>query len=93
MARTCNHSDPANHAPSGKDQRGWTRIVCSQCNGFIGYSPEATAKEKALARFLDEGRDIRLSTVQGLADYLGLEFCKRGATKATKRATRKDRGR
>jgi len=28
----------------------------------------------ALARFLDEGRDIRLSTVQKLADYFGMRL-------------------
>jgi len=35
---------------------------------------DAGLDHTALTRFLAEGRDVRLSTVDALADYLGLEL-------------------
>ncbi len=37
---------------------------------------DADVDYMALWRFLDEDRDIRLSTVERLAEYLGLRFTK-----------------
>ena len=50
-------------------------------NGITRYAiAKATSLDHtALTRFLAEGRDVRLSTVDALADYLGLELQPRKA--------------
>ena len=47
-------------------------------SGLTRYSiaKDAGVDYYTLARFLDEGRDIRLSTVQKLAEYFGMRFTK-----------------
>ena len=43
---------------------------------------DADVDHSGLSRFLDEGRDIRVSTVDALAEYLGLELGpKKGETR------------
>lgn len=48
-------------------ESGLTRYRIAKDSGVDYYT---------LARFLDEGRDIRLSSVQKLADYFGMRFTK-----------------
>jgi predicted transcriptional regulator len=49
------------------EESGLTRYRIAKGAGIDYYS---------LARFLDEGRDIQLSTVQKLAEYFGMRFTK-----------------
>lgn len=49
------------------EQSGESRYGIAKAAGVDYYT---------LARFLDEGRDIQLSTVQKLAEYFGMRFTK-----------------
>lgn len=47
-----------------------------ECSGLTRYAVAkgAGVDYDALARFLDQGRDIRLSTVQALAEFFGMKL-------------------
>ena len=60
-------------------------IKAATCRGVTRYKiAKATGVDHtALSRFLHEGRDVRVSTVDALAGYLDLELRPKQAAKAS----------